>query len=94
MNVGFTLFTIFAHPKRLANFPRAIKIYRASRKVNLSTRTSQEPPSDVKEAQKRVNNAYEWYIYEGEFACPPGKLLIVLIFWNIGSFVQYGICGK
>ncbi|RHZ80273.1 hypothetical protein Glove_137g133 [Diversispora epigaea] len=101
VNIEFTLFTIFAHPKRLANFPRAIKIYRASRKMNSSSSSlsssqlgQQEYPSNIKEAQKRVSKAYEWYIYEGdkEFICPPGKLLIVLTFWNIGSFVQYGIC--
>ncbi|CAG8496856.1 2295_t:CDS:2 [Acaulospora colombiana] len=73
------------------NFPRAIKIYRASRKWD-----EQEYPSDVKEAQKRVGRAYDWYTYEGkkDLICPPATLLIVLTFWNIGSFLQYGICGE
>ncbi|CAG8442854.1 16366_t:CDS:2 [Acaulospora morrowiae] len=92
INAEFTLFTLFSHPKRLANFPRAIKIYRASRKRN--QQLGEDYPLDVKEAQKRVGRAYDWYIYEGDkaFICPPAKLLIVLTFWNIGSFLQYGIC--
>ncbi|CAG8816701.1 2432_t:CDS:2, partial [Racocetra persica] len=53
-----------------------------------------EYPLAIKRSQKFVNKDYEWYIFEGDkaFICPPGKLLIVLTFWNIGSLAQYGIC--
>ncbi|RIB28918.1 hypothetical protein C2G38_1324583 [Gigaspora rosea] len=92
INAGFTLFTLFLHPKRIANFLRAIKIYRASRKWR--RQLGDEYPREAREAQQRVHKDYDWYIFEGvrEFICPPGKLLIILIFWNVGSLAQYGIC--
>ncbi|CAG8767752.1 4092_t:CDS:2, partial [Cetraspora pellucida] len=92
INAGFTIFTLFSHPKRIANFVRAIKIYKASRKWH--RQLGDEYPLDIKRAQKRANKDYEWYIFEGDkaFICPPGKLLIILTFWNIGSLAQYGIC--
>ncbi|KAF0399395.1 hypothetical protein F8M41_009709 [Gigaspora margarita] len=92
INAGFTLFTLFLHPKRIANFLRAIKIYRASRKWR--RQLGDDYPLEAREAQKRVHKDYDWYIFEGvrEFLCPPGKLLIILTFWNVGSLAQYGIC--
>ena len=94
INAEFTLLTIIAHPKRIINLPRAIKIYIASR--NLNYRLSDLFPPNIKEAQKNVYKNYDWYLYEAikaDLICSPGRLLVVLLFWNIGSLAQYGICG-
>ncbi|CAI2170439.1 2078_t:CDS:2 [Funneliformis geosporum] len=93
VNAEFTLLTIIAHPKRIINLPRAIKICIASRYLNY--RLSDLFPPNIKETQKNVYRSYDWYLYEAtkaDLICSPGKLLVVLLFWNVGSLVQYGIC--
>ncbi|RIA84350.1 hypothetical protein C1645_742394 [Glomus cerebriforme] len=93
INAEFTLLTVISHPKRIINLPRAIKIYIASRKINYKQNELFTP--DIKETQKNVYKNYDWYLYEAlraDLICPPGKLLVVLLFWNIGSLAQYGIC--
>ncbi|CAG8522521.1 5059_t:CDS:2 [Funneliformis caledonium] len=93
INAEFTLLTIIAHPKRIINLPRAIKICIASRYLNY--RLSDLFPPNIKETQKNVYRSYDWYLYEAtkaDLICSPRKLLVVLLFWNVGSLVQYGIC--
>lgn len=94
INAEFTLLTIISHPKRIINLPRAIKIYIASRKIIYQQSELFTP--DIKEIQRNVYKNYDWYLYEAMKAnliCSPRKLLIVLLFWNVGSLAQYGICG-
>ena len=94
INAEFTLLTVLSHPKRIINLPRAIRIYVASRKLNYQQSELFTP--DIKKIQMNVHKNYSWYLYEAmraDLICSPRKLLIVLLFWNVGSLVQYGICG-
>jgi hypothetical protein len=94
INAEFTLLTIISHPKRIINLPRAIKIFIASRKIHYQQNELFTP--DIKETQKNVYKNYDWYLYEAiraDLICSPGKLLVILLIWNIGSLAQYGICG-
>ncbi|CAB4422341.1 hypothetical protein RhiirA5_396810 [Rhizophagus irregularis] len=93
INAEFTLLTIISHPKRIINLPRAIKIYIASRKIPYQQNELFTP--NIKETQKNVYKNYDWYLYEAtraDLICSPGKLLVILLIWNLGSLAQYGIC--
>ncbi|CAG8592533.1 23704_t:CDS:10 [Cetraspora pellucida] len=64
-------------------------------KLVIAVKVSLELPPSIKNFQKLVSQSYGWYLYDVEdnsLICSPAKLSIILITWNIGSFMQYGIC--
>ncbi|CAG8520551.1 4644_t:CDS:2 [Ambispora gerdemannii] len=89
LSAEFTLITIILHPKRLINLPRAWKITRVSGGGNVDG--GQGVPDEIRQLQMNVQKDYDWYTYQGEqkFLCPPLRLLLILIFWNVGSIGQY-----
>ncbi|CAG8469678.1 13003_t:CDS:2 [Ambispora leptoticha] len=89
INAEFTLITIILHPKRLRNLPRAWKIMRASGGGNVDG--GHGVPEEIRQQQMKVQKDYDWYTYQGEkkFRCPPSRLFLILILWNIGSIGQY-----
>ncbi|CAG8782069.1 7930_t:CDS:2, partial [Racocetra persica] len=64
-------------------------------KLVIAVKVSLELPPFIKNLQKLVSQSYGWYLYDVEdnsLICSPAKLSIILITWNIGSLMQYGIC--